>query len=177
MTQWRWQGINLTGKQVTTAPDFLVYDQIDVTGFDDRENQFTLGLRFNQAARRYLVQRLTIELVDHDDEITGARLREIPLLALSRDALSEGGAIEFASGGIFDPESVRAAASEIVAGGPSSEEAMLATARVYCYAQIMQRAPAKAVQETLGLTAPTATLWIRRARALGLLGPVGDANG
>ena len=33
------------------------------------------------------------------------------------------------------------------------------------------------VQATLGLTAPTATLWIRRARAQGLLGNHGDSDG
>ena len=54
---------------------------------------------------------------------------------------------------------------------------MLATARVYRYAQILQKSPAKAVQEDLGLTAPTATLWIRRARMLGLLGEYGASDG
>lgn len=175
--KWRWQGINLTGKQVATAPDFLVYNQLEITGFDERENEFSLGIRFSGTTGRYFVEQLTIRAVDEDEEITGARIREIPLLALSRAALREGGVVELDSGGIFDLRHVADAASEIVAGGPSSDEAMLATARVYRFAQILQRSPAKTVQETLGLTAPTATLWIRRARGLGLLGAYGDSNG
>mgnify|MGYP001580482981 FL=1 len=53
---------------------------------------------------------------------------------------------------------------------------MLAVARIYRYAEILQQSPAKAVQNVLGLTAPTATLWIRRARGRGLLGDYGDAD-
>lgn len=174
---WRWQGINLTGKRISTSPDFIVYDQIEVTGFDDQENEFTLGLRFREGEGRYAIQRISIEVVDESEEISGAWLRELPVLALTRDALAEGQIVELSVGGLFDPAAVAAAAQHIVAGGPSSQEAMLATARAYRYAQILQQSPAKAVQEVLGLTAPTATLWIRRARMLGLLGESAEADG
>ena len=174
---WRWQGIQLKGAQVSTAPDFRVYERLEVTGFDDMENEILLDLRFSESLGRYYIGQLTLKAFDESEEITGARLREIPVLALSRDSLDGGGVVEFSDGGIFDTQAVADAASDIISGGPSSDEAMLATARVYRYAQIMQRSPAKAVQATLGLTAPTATLWIRRARAQGLLGNYGDADG
>ncbi|KJQ54158.1 hypothetical protein [Microbacterium sp. SA39] len=175
--EWRWQGINLTGKRVATAPDFTIYDRIEVTGFDDRENEFTLRLSYRESEARYVVQGIQIDVADAEEEITGAWLRDLPVLALSRAALREGGVVEFQAGGVFMPDVVEAAAQEIRSGGPSSEEAMLATARVYRYAQIMQQSPAKAVQRTLGLTAPTATLWIRRARSLGLLGESVESDG
>lgn len=174
---WRWQGINLTGTRISTSPDFIVYDQIEVTGFDEEENEFTLGLCYREAEGRYVIQRMSIEIVEGDDEITGAWLRELPMLALSRGALAEGKVVELSSGGLFDPAVVAAASESIVAGGPSSQEAMLATARTYRYAQILQQPPAKAVQEVLGLTAPTATLWIRRARTLGMLGESTQTDG
>lgn len=174
---WRWQGIQLKGAQVPTAPDFRVYEHLGVSGFDDRENEILLDLRFSDSLGRYYIDRLTLNACDETDEITSARLREIPVLALARDSLAEGGVVEFSQGGIFDLQSIADAAPEIVQAGPSSDEAMLATARAYRYAQILQRSPAKAVQGTLGLTAPTATLWIRRARSLGLLGDYGDSDG
>lgn len=174
---WRWQGIQLNGAQVPTAPDFRVYEHLGVSGFDGRENEILLDLRFSDSLGRYYIDRLTLSACGDSDEITSARLREIPVLALARDSLAEGGVVEFSQGGIFDLDTVANAARDIVQGGPSSEEAMLATARVYRYAQILQRSPAKAVQNTLGLTAPTATLWIRRARSLGLLGEYGESDG
>ncbi|MGF3057104.1 hypothetical protein [Microbacterium sp. YY-01] len=173
---WRWLSVKLRGERVKTAPDFVVYDHLLVVGYDDRENKFQLELRFSESEGRYYVRQISLRAASEKDEITGARLRELPLLKLSRNALAEGYLVELQSGGIFDPQTVSDAADSIVAGGPSSDEAMLATARIYRYSQILQRRPAKAVQNALGLTAPTATLWIRRARSLGLLGDYGEST-
>lgn len=174
---WRWQGVQLSDTKVPTAPDFVVSESLQVAGYDDDDSQIDLQLRFSPDLGRYFVEGVSLSVAGDEREITSARIRDIPLLRLTRDALHEGGVVEYAAGGIFDPQAVRDAAPQLVEGGPSSEEAMLATARVYRYAQILQKSPAKAVQEDLGLTAPTATLWIRRARMLGLLGEYGASDG
>lgn len=175
--QWHWQGIHLKGRRVRTAPDFVVYDRLEVRAFDERESEILLDLHFSGKLGRYYVRKLTLEAFDELDEVSGARLREIPLHALSRESLEQGGVVELDSGEIFSPSDLAARAAEITKDGPSGDGAMLATARAYRYAQILQRSPAKAVQEALSLTAPTATLWIRRARTLGLLGDFGDSDG
>lgn len=173
---WQWQGVHLLGRRIATAPDFVVNERLEVRGYNG-DDLVSLNLQFSDTTGRYFVDRFTLSVSGESNEITSARIRDVPVLSLTRAALREGAVVEFRDGGLFDIRAVEAAAADLTAGGPSSDEAMLATARTYRYAVILQQSPAKLVQEVLGLTAPTATLWIRRARALGLLGTYGGADG
>lgn len=172
----QWGGGWVGGENVPTAPDFVVRRDIQAYGTDaDTETYFTLDAVFDESVGRYYLKEFSARAAGPSTEITGAALRNIKVQSLLRDAISGMVQIEFEGGGHFDVENIAAARDEITSAGPSSSEAMLAVARVYRAAQIASERPAKAVQDVLGLTQPTATLWIRRARDLGLLGTYSEA--
>jgi len=172
----QWGGGGLTGDEVPTAPDFLVRRDVEVYGIDTESGaKFTLNAIYDDTMGRYYLHALSVEAAGPASEVTGAALRELKVQSLLRDALADMVEIELQGGGFFDVRDVAAARDEITSAGPSSREAMLAVSRVYRAAQIASARPAKAVQDVLALTQPTATLWIRRARELGLLGSFSEA--
>lgn len=71
------------------------------------------------------------------------------------------------AGGLLDRQSLAAAAAR--SSGPT-EEMLLWVARTYAWCKAVGGNPSLAVQETLNVPQRTATRWISRARADGLLG-------
>ncbi|MFN3948666.1 hypothetical protein [Microbacterium sp.] len=175
---WVWKPLAYSGGHIHTEPDLVVWREIAAVGEDPLDGStIRLQVRYGDKLGRYYIAGFALGDLGESNEVTGARLRDMPILSHLRDALDGYAEVMLSTGDSFDPLQVSAARSEIIDGGPSSREAMLATARVYRYAQILNLSPAFAVQTTLGLTAPTATLWIRRARSQGLLGTYGQTDG
>lgn len=166
-----WSGGGLFGREIETLPDFVVMESASAEGADDEEGlRVSLSASFDEALGRYYIESITVSAESSAHELTGAVMRDLPLHTYLREALLDLVEIRLqGSGEVFSLEDVRRDREAIVAGGPSSWETLRAVARVYRAAEILGLRPAKAVQDHLGLTAPTATLWIRRARDIGLI--------
>lgn len=154
---------------VSVLPDlrFPRYAAIDVTKDERSELDVSLGLVFDPQEFRYVVDTMTVNRRNQWSEVNGAALRTIPVQEYVR-SLQWAGRIEPSGETVpnpFPPER----AEEIKRNGPSDPNSLLWLARIYVVANALSRPPGKAVQEALDMPAPTASVWIRRARDRGLI--------
>ncbi|GAB3122073.1 hypothetical protein [Glaciibacter psychrotolerans] len=140
---------------------------------------FELDLLTLDAREGYRLHSMTMR---SDDRITTAQVHKIslpkllhalaaadPFVVLAAQRGSEERkkrAEQSTGGGLLDRQSLAAAA--VGPNGPT-EEMLMWVARTFAWCKAVGGNPGLAVQETLGLPQRTATRWIARARANGLL--------
>ncbi|WP_376918014.1 hypothetical protein [Agromyces tardus] len=157
-----------------SAPDLRVHAEVELYVDDPAiDARITLQASYDLAAGRYVIDSVTAARADGGEEVNGAMLRDLRLQEYVRDGLTALGAVELEGSGAFRLEDVVARRADIVAAGPSDPDTLRWVARIYRAAEIVSARPAKAVQDALGLTQPTATVWIRRARDRRLIFPFG----
>jgi hypothetical protein len=122
---------------------------------------------FDEAAVQYTVDNLTAYRRGPEASVDGVALRTIPVQDLLQD-------LEWTIGIQGTEETMptqlpQGLVDEIKKSGPSNLDSLRWLARVYVSAHAFRRPPAKAVQHQLQMPAPTASVWIRRARDRGLI--------
>ena len=142
--------------------------QITVTDEPELDMDLTIDVEYDEKLHRYVARRVEARARD-GQEIKGAHLRTIRVQQYVQEGLSGAITISRKDGAEMEFPIADSLARELTAEGPSSQRTMLYLARIYRMAEIMNLPPAKEVQTQLHLTAPTASVWIRRARDRGLL--------
>lgn len=147
-----------------------------VTVKDDPRVDFDLEmfLAFNANQRRYEVDELKVSRRSPLDQLTGTALRTIPVAELMRSLnwvarIAESGERMPAK---LPPELVARLKRE----GPSSNETLMWVGRVYVAASAVAQSSGLAVQESFGIAAPTAAVWIRRARDRGFIPDISEKS-
>lgn len=154
---------------VETLPDlrFPRYAAIDVTNDPRSALDVSLRLVFDEKAGQYLVDTLIAHRRDRQSHVDGTSLRTIPVQEFMREL--EWGVKIIGSGETLPNPLPQEIIDEVRSLGPGSIEALRWVARVYAAAHALWQPPAKAVQAQLQMPAPTASVWIRRARDRGLI--------
>lgn len=112
---------------------------------------------YSPAAGRYIVRRIEVE--SPGPEITGGRLRAVPVAAVLREVVTAA---------LRQHAPPHRPAMDRPAGGPT-DETLRWVASVYQLAVLLGDAPTQAVAEQLDIPRSTAGRWVTRARDRGLL--------
>ena len=142
---------------------------IDVVGEPDLTVDVFLRAAFDRELLRYVTASVEVRQRDGGPEVTGAELRSIRVQQYLREGLL--GAIEVGYGpdNLMPLQVTEEKRAEIKLEGPSSKETLRWVGMIYRAAEAVSMRPAKAVQDQLGLTQATASVWIRRARDTGMM--------
>jgi hypothetical protein len=124
---------------------------------------------FDEAEEKYVAARVTVGARDGGADITSAALRSVRVQELLQEGLGAAVDFQLPDGSRWPFPLDTDLASFINKSGPSSFAAMEWVSRIYRPARAMNLRPAKAVQDQLRLSVPTASVWIRRARDRGFL--------
>lgn len=158
--------------KTTLFPGFDLWNEVDAELDDYHGFDVRALLRLNQ--ERWEIDQLEISRRSGGPAITGAGIRELQPPAIIRKTLSVLAPAEYRMSvayGVIGADEAQAAK----ANGPT-RESLEAVAKVYRSAYAVQEPPTKAVQEVFGLSPRTAGSWIAKARAQGLIPPLGDDN-
>lgn len=153
--------------QVLPDLEFARYSAVDVHTDSSGSVDVTMMVVFDEVAARYMVDSLTAYRRGPSASVDGASLRTIPVQELLQ--LLEWNVRISGTGESMPTELPRDLVQSIKAAGPSDPDSLRWLARVYVAAHAFHRPPAKAVQQQLDMPAPTASVWIRRARDRGLI--------
>ena len=141
-------------------------------GGSDLDEGFQLEMEavFSQPLGHYTLRSFSL-VAPEDEEVTGVLLRTVTPLGVMRWMLPrtfqlDGSALSVPVVDFVAPE-IKPYRNDPHQGGSTSIE-LADVGTVYRLATIVRYPPAKAVAETFGLQARTATNWIARARALDL---------
>lgn len=126
-----------------------------------------IALVFDVSAARYMVDTLTVYRRRAGEQVDGTALRGVPIQEFIRQ-MTWGARIVGTDQTIRIPLR-REVVDEVKSRGPSDRESLLWLARVYAVSHAISQPPAKTVQSVFDMPAPTASVWIRRARDRGLL--------
>lgn len=125
-----------------------------------------MTLVFDESAAQYVVDGLTVHRRTPEISVDGVTLRSLAVQEMIGEMNM---AVPIVGAGEEMPEVLPDdLVASIKKAGPSDIESLRWLARVYVRAYAFRRPPAKAVQEQLKMPAPTASVWIRRARDRGL---------
>jgi hypothetical protein len=171
-TQWIVDTIEDPNAWITLEPDlvFPKYVYLDVVDESDLQFDLRISAFLHPGSRRYEVD--TIKVLRRprwDSTIDGTTLRAIRAKELLRRGLSAAGKIERSDGEPMPDDLSAEQAAQIRAAGPSNSTTLLWVARLYTRAWALHQNPTKEVERQLGLTRPTASVWLRRARDRGYL--------
>lgn len=155
---------------IVTDPDLVIPKQAEIQVDDSTiDCDIVIEATYDYALRRYVASKVSASRRGDGLEVNGSMLRELRVQEYIRDGLRGEFDIQLGDGSqevaILDEDR----RDELVAAGPGNRETLLWLARIYRSAEVLNVPPVKAVQEQLGLTQSTATLWVRRARAEGIL--------
>lgn len=165
---WAWREIQLGEPLVDTAPDFLVPATVAAAGKDARTSTgVRFDLRYDAVQGRFAVAEIAISRPE-DEEVSSVVLRTLKVQMVLQDLLSAAAFVFLANGSPYSPEPASAPSGRAI-GGVSGAE-LLAVARVYRHAEILNRRPKLAVERIFAMPPATASRWVRRARDSGLLG-------
>ena len=143
----------------------------DTTTLEPENGGLTVEVEavFSSFLGRYRAARVSVEAEGDPFEVGGSTLRAIRINEVLQEGLAQVVEFRLESGERWPFPLDASLASYVVKSGPSSTAAMEWVSRIYRLAQAVRMRPAKAVQDQLGLTVPTASVWIRRARDRGYL--------
>ncbi|MBK4347238.1 hypothetical protein [Lacisediminihabitans changchengi] len=164
--------------KVSALPDLVFprYVRIEVEDEPGTSVDFVLLAVFDLAAHRYVVDSIEVRRRAPGDDVNAVALRSVRVQEFLRrglmDAIGTAESVETADG-YMPPTLSEKRAAEIRFAGPSDLATLTWVARFYARAEALSMQPARAVQESIGIPAPTASVWIRRARDRGLLSPLG----
>lgn len=173
--QWLGWSADDPATTALVSPDLVFPKYLDAYVVNESELDVDLRISavFDADLERYVVDRLEARRKVPGGDINGTSIRALRvqdyLRTAVRNALRVGQVRERSP--MFNMEfELRAEdAPSIRQLGPSSEEALTWVARIYKFAVAVSDPPARAVQEQLGISVPTASVWIRRARDRGIL--------
>lgn len=145
-------------------PRYAVLDVVD-------DPRTTLDLRmtfaFNENQGRYEIDGIEAMRRSPQDWVDGTALRTIPVQELMRE-LGWAARIRESDEEMPNPlpEDLLQRLKRL---GPSSPETLTWVGRVYVTATAISQPAGQAVRDAFGLTTPTASVWIRRARDRGFI--------
>ncbi|MHA7284839.1 hypothetical protein ACX80I_01025 [Arthrobacter sp. MDT3-44] len=171
MVAWRYVPRQEAGK-TTLFPGFDLWNEVDAELDDYHGYDIRALIRLTQ--ERLEIDQLEILRRKGGPAITGTGIRDLQPPAIVRKSLSALAPDEYRKSvayGVLSTEEAKAAK----ASGPT-QESIEAVAKVYRSAYAVQSPPTKAVQEVFGLSPRTAGSWIAKARAKGLIPPIGEEN-
>jgi hypothetical protein len=159
-------------------PDLVLPREVQISVEDEPEldMDLTIDVEYDDKLQRYVARRVEARARD-GQEIRGANLRAVRVQQYVQEGLNGAVTVSRKDGRELEFPIAEDLARELIAAGPSNQRTMLYVARIYRMAEIMNLPPAREIQTQLHLTAPTASVWIRRARDRGLLPQPGEGDG
>ncbi|AVT37398.1 hypothetical protein [Plantactinospora sp. BB1] len=145
-----------SGEQIDIGDGVTVPAEVTARGTFSGGYRAELVAAYDADSGRYVTRRVVVE-ADDGQEVTGERLRELPVARLLR----------LATQGAVAPYLAQHPA-DMGKAGPTTET-LQQVARVYRLALLSGDAPTQAVAEWLAVPRSTAGRWVTRARDRGLL--------
>lgn len=156
---------------VRLEPDMLGPREVFVESRNERDSHLDVEMHmvFNSEFRQYFANWIRVQRREESDSVSGAGIRSIRVQDYVQSGLQDVRWIDSKTGEDIPTTLPDDLVERIKLLGPSNPETMRWVARIHQRAFATSQRPAKAVQEQLQLTAPTASVWIRRARDTGIL--------
>ena len=157
---------------VQLGSDLLVPRLVSIVETEDYEGgslTIRIDAEFSETLSRYRVAKLVVEADGDELEVASTTLRAVRVQEILSAGLVQVAEFRLLSGETWPWPLREDLVSFVTKSGPSSLAAMEWVARIYMMAQALRVRPASAVRTQLGLTLPTASVWIRRARDRGFL--------
>ncbi len=155
---------------VHAEPDLVLPRYATIGVRDEMRFDVDVNVFYDPGSWRYAVDSLIVKKRrPWDSTIDTTTLRDLKIQEILRRGLANLAWIETPKGEAIPDRMPPEKAASIRALGPSSDEALRWVARIYTRAWAIHLPPTQDVQDQLGLTRPTASVWLRRARDRGLL--------
>lgn len=144
---------------------FAAKTELEVGG-----KSYTLTAEMNMTDDGIKPVKVEVKGDDHRP-VTSSVIRAVKLTEVTRDAIA--GMVVHDDGNTFNIYDTETKAEKIREAGPT-DESLEYVGFVYTYANYLGLPPAREVEQVTGLTRPTSTRWIRKARDKGYITEVSD---